>query len=101
VLAALTAIAFYVLSLPPFGARASGERLARIHASPAFRDGHFVNANPETPTDFATTLGYLKDQFGGNEVRVPPAPIPVVSVDPGLSPRSAPTAPARPGPTFT
>ncbi|MES3015258.1 MAG: MBL fold metallo-hydrolase [Pseudomonadota bacterium] len=81
-LIALAAIAFYVLSLPPFGAPASGERLARVQASPEFRDGHFVNANPETPTDVATTLGYLKDQFAGNEVRVPPAPIPVVTVDP-------------------
>ena len=82
VLAALAATAFYVLSLPPFGARASGERLARVQASPEFRDGHFVNANPETPTDLATTLGYFKDQFAGNEVRVPPVPIPIVTVDP-------------------
>lgn len=81
-LIALAAITFRVLSLPPFGARASGERLARVQASPEFRDGHFVNATPETPTGFATTLGYLKDQVAGNEVRVPPAPIPVVAVDP-------------------
>lgn len=82
VLGMLAAITFYVLSLPAFGGRASGERLARVQASPEFRDGHFVNANPEAPTDLATTLGYLKGQFGGKEVRVPPSPIPVVSVDP-------------------
>lgn len=32
-----------VMQLPAFGASASGERLARIHASPNFRDGAFRN----------------------------------------------------------
>ena len=83
VFVALAAIVFGVLSLPPFGASARGERLVRVQASPEFHDGHFVNADPEAQTDVATLLGYLRGQFTGQELRVPKAPIPVISVDPG------------------
>jgi L-ascorbate metabolism protein UlaG (beta-lactamase superfamily) len=90
-LAVLAAGAFMVLSMPAFGGRAAGERLARVQASPGFHDGRFVNAQPEAPTDGASLLVYLKGQFGGDEVRVPPAPIPVLAVDPAaLAPAPAP-----------
>ena len=42
-LLAVVAAAAIVLSLPAFGARAAGERLARMQADPHFRDGAFVN----------------------------------------------------------
>ena len=82
VLAVITIGAWIVLSLPPFGGRASGERLARVQASPEFHDGQFVNDQPEAATDAASLLVYLTGQFGGDELRVPPAgAIPVVAVD--------------------
>lgn len=83
VLAALLAVATVaVLSLPTFGAPMAGERLARAEADPQYRDGRFVNVQPETPTSWAAMGDYVVRQFSGDEVRVPPAPLPVVAIDP-------------------
>lgn len=83
VLAVLLAVAAWtVLSLPAFGAAMGGERLARAQANPQYRDGRFVNLQPETPTSWAAIGGYLVRQFSGDEQRVPPAPPPVVALDP-------------------
>ncbi|MCW5656202.1 MAG: MBL fold metallo-hydrolase [Burkholderiaceae bacterium] len=72
----------WVQSLPPFGGQLSGERLARAQANPHHRDGAFVNPLPPAPY----TLSYVRDllvgQFGGDEVREPPAPLPLVRVTP-------------------
>lgn len=81
-LAVLVATAIYILTLPAFGKRAEGARLDQMHASPEFRDGHFVNDEPEAATDIAQLVSYARGQFGGAEVRVPPAPLPVVAIDP-------------------
>ncbi len=70
-----------VLSQPQFGAAMSGARLERAKANPQYRDGRFVNLQPETPTPFGAMLGYLVRQFSGDEVRVPPSPLPVLAVD--------------------
>jgi L-ascorbate metabolism protein UlaG (beta-lactamase superfamily) len=82
VLGALTAATWGVLSLPPFGGKVTGARLARAQANPQFRDGHFVNVQREASSDLETLGSYLVGQFRGDELRVPPAPIPVVAVDP-------------------
>jgi L-ascorbate metabolism protein UlaG (beta-lactamase superfamily) len=79
--AALLAIGAFVLSLPPFGGRLDGARIERARANPQFVNGGFVNVQPEAPTDLATLGDYLVGQFRGTEVRVPPAPIPIVVVD--------------------
>jgi L-ascorbate metabolism protein UlaG (beta-lactamase superfamily) len=71
---------YLVLSSAPFGAAATGERLARIESHPRFRDGAFTNVEPQASTGFADLLTYLKSQFFYDEVRVPPNPIPVVPV---------------------
>lgn len=71
---------YFVLSTAPFGASATGERLARIESHPRFRDGAFVNVQPQAATGFADIVTYLKRQFFYDEVRVPPTPIPVVDV---------------------
>lgn len=42
----LAGTAAYVLSLPQFGAKLAGERLARAQASPLYRDGKFANPLP-------------------------------------------------------
>jgi len=80
-IAALLAVAgWWVLSLPQFGAPMEGARLARAQASPQYRDGRFVNLEPEAPST-TSLLDYTVRQFTGEEVRVPPAPVPVVAVD--------------------
>ena len=70
-----------VLSQPQFGARMSGARLERAKANPQYRDGRFVNVQPEAPTTLAALGNYVVRQFSGDEVRVPPAPVPVRVVD--------------------
>ena len=89
----LLAAAAIVLSLPPFGARAAGERLARMQADPHFRDGAFVNDVPPAGYTFADVRALLAGQFLGDEVRVPPAPLPIERVDA----RALEAAPGSPG----
>ena len=79
--AILAAAVWAVLSQPQFGAPMAGARLQRAMANPQYRDGRFVNLEPETPTGATALLGYLVRQFSGDEVRVPPAPLPVLAVD--------------------
>jgi len=76
--------AWAVLSQPQFGARMSGARLERAKANPQYRDGRFVNVQPEAPTRLAALGEYVVRQFSGDEVRVPPAPVPVRAVDPAV-----------------
>jgi len=86
VLAALAAVLVAagcgVLSQPQFGASMTGARLERAKANPQYHDGRFVNLQPETPTSSGAMLDYMVRQFSGDEVRVPPAPLPVLPVDP-------------------
>lgn len=92
-LAALVAIATpLVLWLPPFGGELGGERLARARASPLHRDGAFVNPLPPAAYTWAYARELFNGQFFGNEMREPPAPIPVVPVA-AASLRSAPPTP--------
>ena len=85
VLAAVVAVvagaAWAVLSEPQFGARMSGPRLERAKANPQYREGRFVNLQPEAPTSLAALGNYVVRQFSGHEVREPPAPLPVLAVD--------------------
>jgi len=80
-IAAVLAAGCAVLSQPQFGAPMSGARLERAKANPQYRDGRFVNLQPETPTSSGAMLDYVVRQFSGDEVRVPPAPLPVLAVD--------------------
>jgi L-ascorbate metabolism protein UlaG (beta-lactamase superfamily) len=81
VVAVLAGTGWAVLSLPQFGAPLAGARLARAMANPQYRDGRFTNLEPETPTSTAALGDYLVRQFSGDEVREPPAPLPVLAVD--------------------
>jgi L-ascorbate metabolism protein UlaG (beta-lactamase superfamily) len=78
--ALLAAAGWVVLSQPQFGAPMAGERLARAQANPQYRDGRFVNLEPEAPSD-TSLIDYTMRQMSGNEVRVPPKPVPVLAVD--------------------
>jgi L-ascorbate metabolism protein UlaG (beta-lactamase superfamily) len=72
-----------------FGARATGDRLARMQRSPQYRDGAFHNS-VETRTLIPGGWGEtLRRQFG-KEQRVPPGPLPVVT----RTPADFATAPA-------
>ena len=81
VVAVLATAGWAVLSLPQFGAPMSGARLERAKANPQYRDGRFVNLQPEAPTDLAAIGDYIVRQFSGDEVREPPVPLPVLAVD--------------------
>jgi L-ascorbate metabolism protein UlaG (beta-lactamase superfamily) len=64
-----------------FGARPTGDRLARAQRSPQFRDGTFQN-----PIGTRTLVGgwgqAFRRQFFGKEQRVPPRPLPVLTRQP-------------------
>ena len=71
---ALTVGGYFVLSMAPFGAPATGERLARIENHPMFVDGAFTNVEPQAESGSEDALTFLKRQFFYDEVRVPPTP---------------------------
>ena len=85
----ITSALFLVAS---FGGRATGARAERLRASPAYRDGAFVNVVPPAPRSSGVMVDYLRRQFGGDEVRRPPAPLPVTMLPPSHF-----AAPPRPG----
>ncbi|HSH88708.1 MAG TPA: MBL fold metallo-hydrolase [Ramlibacter sp.] len=76
----IVAAGWWALSLPQFGAPMTGARLARAQANPQYRDGRFVNFEPEAPSD-TSLIDYTMRQMSGDEVRVPPKPLPVMAVD--------------------
>src|ERR1700741_1552668 len=71
----------FVFALPQFGGELSGERLARARANPHYHDGVFVNPLPPAGYRAADVWNLIAGQFFGNEMRVPPAPLPLVQVD--------------------
>ncbi len=73
----ITALA---LNSPALGGNISGQRLERLEASSQYRDGAFVNIEPQASTKL--TWDYLYEQFFGDQVRVPPSEIPVVPINP-------------------
>ena len=79
-LAVLGAATAWVLALPQFGDRADGERLARMRTNPQYREGAFVNPVPPAERTAADTWMLMQRQFGGDEVRVPPKPLPMQAV---------------------
>ena len=78
--ASIAAAGWAVLSQPEFGADMAGARLERALANPQFKGCLFVNLEPEAPST-TSLIDYTVRQLSGDEVREPPAPIPVVPVD--------------------
>ncbi len=72
------------------GGDVSGDRLQRVEASPNYRDGAFVNTVPQSDASIGLYWDYLVEQISGDQVRVPPSPIPIVPVS--LGPPDAPPA---------
>lgn len=78
------ALSAFISFWPSFGASVSGERLKTAEASPHFHDGKFANTIPQAPYAVDQAWNLLKKQFGGDEQRVPPSPIPVVEIADGF-----------------
>lgn len=73
----------YLSAMPQFGAKPSGERLARMEQSTHFQDGKFQNPVPtKMNTGPADMWKDMKKYFGGNSNRTPGANLPVIQVDP-------------------
>ena len=66
-----------VLALPVFGGTPRGDRLARMQASPQWREGRFRNALPTLTSPSARTI--LDFWTTGRAVRTPTAPVPTVT----------------------
>src|SRR5918993_4158056 len=66
--------------LDAFGAAPTGERLARIRRSPNYRDGGFQNPDATSLASEGSTWETIKRWLGGHEQRVPPAPMPIVTL---------------------
>ncbi|MEM6784569.1 MAG: MBL fold metallo-hydrolase [Bacteroidota bacterium] len=63
------------------GTKPAGSRLARLEASPQYRDGRFVNVLPQG--NAAPSLGTMREFFfGGSDHRTPAAPPPTVALTP-------------------
>ena len=62
------------------GASPEGERLARIQRSPNYRDGAFRNPEATSMTTEGGTWKMLRQWLGGHEQRVPPGPMPIVTL---------------------
>jgi L-ascorbate metabolism protein UlaG (beta-lactamase superfamily) len=85
---AILGIAIGMRLWPPLGGRIEGARLERVQQSPQWHDGEFRNRVP-TRTMAPGTFGKtLRMQFFGDEVRTPPAAIPVQY--PSLAPSAGP-----------
>ena len=75
-------IALTLTSCSPFGAKATGQRQARIHASTHTEGSKFLNVHPLGDFDWANIRHFLAQRFFGDQVRHPPSPLPLVSVPP-------------------
>jgi L-ascorbate metabolism protein UlaG (beta-lactamase superfamily) len=82
VLVVLLATGAILLSGPQFGGKMTGERLARAQANPQYHDGVFTNVIPNSERKWSDWRELLAKQFGGNEAREPPHPLPVIAVEP-------------------
>ena len=76
----LAAMAAWVLSLPQFGAKLTGDRLARARANPLYHDGKFANPLPPAAYRAADVWALIQGQFFGDEVRAPRSAVPVLAV---------------------
>jgi L-ascorbate metabolism protein UlaG (beta-lactamase superfamily) len=84
ILAAALAIVVVLIGstgwLDALGAAPTGERLARIRRSQNYRDGAFRNPDTTSLATTGSTWITLRQWLGGREQRVPPGPMPIVSL---------------------
>jgi L-ascorbate metabolism protein UlaG (beta-lactamase superfamily) len=75
-------IVLFLMNWPSFGGTISGKRLKRVQASSHYHDGKFANTEPQPPLKPGEVWGYLKEQFFGDQTRVPPSAIPISTIPP-------------------
>ncbi len=80
ILIALVALVRSTGGLDIVGARAEGERLARMQRSPNYRDGEFHNSDTTSYGLEGSVWESMKRWVAGPEVRHPPAPLPTVAL---------------------
>lgn len=66
--------------LPSFGAGSKPQRSSKLIDSPQLGNEGFENSLPGSQRPAGYAIDYLKRQFGGDEVRTPPGPIPIVKI---------------------
>ena len=72
----------FLKNWPSFGGTISDERLKRAQASPHYHEGKFINTLPHPPLESGDVWNYLKEQFFGDQMRVPPSAIPMSFIPP-------------------
>ena len=70
----------FLRNWPSFGGTISRERLKRAQASSHYHDGKFANTLPHPTLESGDIWGYLKEQFFGGQMRVPPSAIPMSAI---------------------
>jgi len=68
--------------LPTFGGTANAALLQKMQASSHYVEGAFVNVVAQSGGGFGERWQMLQEQFGGEQIRVPQAVIPVVPLRP-------------------
>jgi hypothetical protein len=64
--------------VPSFGGKVVGDRLDRVASSEHYIAGAFFNEERQSPQQM--TWGFLHEQFFGQQIRVPPSPLPVIPI---------------------
>ncbi len=77
-LACFIAVIATLKLVPSFGGEMLGERLDRIVSSEHYFDGAFFNE--ERQSSQKMTWDFVHEQFFGEQIRVPPAPLPVIPI---------------------
>src|SRR5687767_9566946 len=84
ILVAVVAIVIVLIGstgwLDALGSAPEGERLARIQRSPNYRSGAFQNPDATSLATTGSTWQTIRRWLAGHEQRVPPGPIPIVSL---------------------
>ena len=76
-LAVIAAVVLWLIARPALGGQLDTQRLTRYEPSPQWRDGRFRNRRPRNDAPFLESL--VKFTFGGSDVSVPNAPVPVIA----------------------
>lgn len=71
----------FLMGCSTFGGDVSGKRLEIAKASDQHKDGKFFNTVPQGKAGIGGYWNYIVEQFFGEEIRIPPNPIPVIPID--------------------
>ncbi len=78
-LASILSVVAVLRYVPDLGGSVEGTRLLRVKASSSYDNDAFTNHPPQKPFSYADVWDWLSKSYFGGEVRVPPAPLPVLT----------------------